>query len=194
MFKMLAGVDMVHVPYRGAGPALTDVLGGQAHLYFSPLTATIGHIRDGKLRVLAVTTTDRAATLPDVPAVGELVKGYDATQLYGIIAPKNTPAEIVGKLNKEVNAILADPKAKARLADLGGQLHGVDCARGHAPRAEAAPAHHLGVDPPSQMRRREVFLQRDHSHDPSSPGSAAWPALADRRSSQSSHPRRLRRP
>jgi tripartite-type tricarboxylate transporter receptor subunit TctC len=120
MFKMLAGVDMVHVPYRGAGPALTDVLGGQAHLYFSPLTATIGHIRDGKLRVLAVTTTDRATALPDVPAVGELVKGYDATQLYGIIAPKNTPAEIVERLNKEVNAILADPKSKARLADLGG--------------------------------------------------------------------------
>jgi tripartite-type tricarboxylate transporter receptor subunit TctC len=119
MFKMLAGVDMVHVPYRGAGPALTGVLGGQVQLYFSPLSATIGHIRDGRLRALAVTTAARADTLRDVPAVGELVPGYEASQLYGIAAPKTTPAEIVDRLNREINAILADPAAKARLADLG---------------------------------------------------------------------------
>ncbi|MBI3758522.1 MAG: hypothetical protein HY269_02055, partial [Deltaproteobacteria bacterium] len=119
MFKMLAGVDMVHVPYRGAGPALTGVLGGQAQLYFSPLSATIGYIRVGTLRVLAVTTEKRSEALPDIPAVRELVPGYEASQLYGVGAPKGTPAEIIDKLNKELNAILADPVAKARLADLG---------------------------------------------------------------------------
>ena len=119
MFKMLAGVDMVHVPYRGAGPALTGLLGAQAQLYFSPLSATIEYIRAGTLRVLAVTTARRSDALPDIPAVSELVPGYDASQLYGIGAPKNTPAEIVDKLNKAINAVLADPVAKARLADLG---------------------------------------------------------------------------
>jgi tripartite-type tricarboxylate transporter receptor subunit TctC len=119
MFKMLAGVDMVHVPYRGAGPALTGVLGAQAQVYFSPLSATIGYIRAGTLRVLAVTTANRSDTLADIPAIGELVPGYDASQLYGIAAPKDTPAEIVNQLNKEINGVLADPTAKARLADLG---------------------------------------------------------------------------
>jgi len=119
MFKMLAGVDMVHVPYRGAGPALVGVIGGQAQVYFSPVSATVGYIRGGQLRPLAVTTAKRSGALPDLPAIGELVAGYEASQLYGIIAPKNTPAEIVDKLNKEFNAVLADPKMKARLADLG---------------------------------------------------------------------------
>jgi tripartite-type tricarboxylate transporter receptor subunit TctC len=119
MFKMLAGVDMVHVPYRGAGPALTGVLGGQAQVYFSPLSATIGYIRADTLRVLGVTTEKRSDALPDIPAIRELVPGYDASQLYGVAAAKNTPAEIIGKLNQELNAILADPAAKARLADLG---------------------------------------------------------------------------
>jgi len=119
MFKMLAGVDMVHVPYRGAGPALAAVLGGQAQLYFSPLSATVGHVRQGQLRALAVTTEKRSAVLPDIPAVGELVPGYEASQLYGVGAPRNSPAEIIDKLNKEINVILADPAAKARLADLG---------------------------------------------------------------------------
>ncbi len=124
MFKMLAGVDMVHVPYRGAGPALTGVLGGQAQLYFSPLSATIGHIKDGTLRVLAVTTAARSDVLPDVPAVAELVPGYDASQLYGVAAPKSIPAEILDKLNREINTVLADPQAKARLADLGNTALG----------------------------------------------------------------------
>jgi tripartite-type tricarboxylate transporter receptor subunit TctC len=119
MFKMLAGVDMVHVPYRGAGPALVGVLGGQAQVYFSPLSATIGYVRGGQLRPLAVTTAERSRALPELPAIGELVKGYDAGQLYGIAVPAKTPADIVEKLNKEINAVLADPKTKARLADLG---------------------------------------------------------------------------
>ena len=119
MFKMLAGVDMVHVPYRGAGPALVGVLGGQAHVYFSPMSATVGYIRNDQLRALAVTTAKRSEGLPDLPAIGELVSGYEASQLYGIAVPKNTPADIIDKLNKEFNAVLADPKMKARLADLG---------------------------------------------------------------------------
>jgi tripartite-type tricarboxylate transporter receptor subunit TctC len=119
MFKMLAGVDMVHVPYRGAGPALIDVLSGQAQVYFSPLSATIGYIRAGTLRVLGVTTENRSSSLADIPAIRELVPGYDASQVYGVVAPKNTPPEIIDKLNKEVNAILADPAAIARFADLG---------------------------------------------------------------------------
>ena len=119
MFNMLAGVQMIHVPYRGAGPALTGVLGGQAQVYFSPLSATIGYVRQDQLRVLGVTTETRAAALADVPAIGELVPGYEASQLYGLAAPRSTPPEIIDKLNKEINAILADPSVKARLADLG---------------------------------------------------------------------------
>lgn len=119
MFKMLAGVDMVHVPYRGAGPALAGVLGGQAHLYFSPLSATIGHVRQGQLRALGVTTEKRSTILPDAPAIGEVVAGYEASQLYGVGAPRNTPAEVVERLNREINAILVDPAAAARLAELG---------------------------------------------------------------------------
>jgi len=119
MFKMLAGVDMVHVPYRGAGPALTGVLGAQAQVYFSPMSATIGYVRGGQLRALAVTTTKRSEALPELPAIIEQVPGYDAAQLYGIAAPKGMPRDVVEKLNKEINTVLADPKARARLADLG---------------------------------------------------------------------------
>lgn len=119
MFKMLAGVDMVHVPYRGAGPALAAVLGGQAHLYFSPLSATVGHVRQGQLRALGVTTDKRSPVLPDSPAIGELVAGYEASQLYGVGAPRNTPAEVIDRLNREINVILGDSAARARLADLG---------------------------------------------------------------------------
>jgi tripartite-type tricarboxylate transporter receptor subunit TctC len=119
MFKMLAGVDMVHVPYRGAGPALVGVLGAQAQVYFSPLSATIGYVRGGQLRALAVTTAKRAEVLPDIPAIGEQVLGYEASQLYGIAVAKNTPPTIIDKLNKEFNAVLADANSKAKLADLG---------------------------------------------------------------------------
>ena len=121
LFKMMAGVDMVHVPYRGGAPALTDLLGGQVQVMFSvTMSASIEHIRAGKLRALAVTTATRSEALPDIPTVGDFVPGYEASSWFGIGAPKNTPAEIVDKLNKEINAGLADPKIKARLADLGG--------------------------------------------------------------------------
>jgi tripartite-type tricarboxylate transporter receptor subunit TctC len=122
LFRMMAGVNLVHVPYRGTGPMLTDLIGGQVQVAFDPLPASIQHIRAGKLRALAVTTATRSDALPDVPTVGEFLPGYDASGWYGIGAPKGTPAEIIGKLNKEINAGLADPKIKARLADLGGTL------------------------------------------------------------------------
>ena len=120
LFKMMTGVDMVHVPYRGGGPALTDLLGGQVQVMFATTVASIEYIRAGKLRALAVTTATRSEALPDIPTVGEFVPGYEASAWYGVGAPKDTPAEIVDKLNKEINAGLADPKIKARLADLGG--------------------------------------------------------------------------
>ena len=122
LFKMMAGVDMVHVPYRGGGPALTDLLGGQVQVMFAVPASSIEHIRAGKLRALAVTTATRSEALPDIPTVGDFVPGYEASAWFGIGAPKNTPAEIVDKLNKEINAALADPKIKARLADLGGTV------------------------------------------------------------------------
>ena len=117
---MMAGVDMVHVPYRGIALALNDLLGGQVQVTFASMPSSIAYIRAGKLRALAVTTATRPETLPDVPTVGEFVPGYEASSWYGLGAPKATPAEIVDKLNTEVNTALADPKMKARLADLGG--------------------------------------------------------------------------
>jgi tripartite-type tricarboxylate transporter receptor subunit TctC len=120
LFKMMTGVKMVHVPYRGAAPALTDVIGGQVQLIFSAVTSTIEYIKADKVRALAVTSTTREDALPDVPAVAEFVPGYEASNWWGIAAPKNTPAAIVDTLNKEINAAFADPKVKARLADLGG--------------------------------------------------------------------------
>jgi tripartite-type tricarboxylate transporter receptor subunit TctC len=120
LFKEMAGVNLVHVPYRGGAPALTDLLGGQVQVYFGALASSIEYIKAGKLRALAVTTATRSEALPDIPTVGEFVPGYEASQWYGLGAPKNTPAEIVEKLNREINAALADPKIKARLADLGG--------------------------------------------------------------------------
>jgi tripartite-type tricarboxylate transporter receptor subunit TctC len=120
LFKMMAGVNMVHVPYRGEGPALTDTLGGQVQVMFGTMPATIEYIRAGKLRPLAVTSASRSEVLPDLPTVGEFVPGYEAIGWQGIGAPRNTPAEIIDTLNKEINAALADPNMKARLADLGG--------------------------------------------------------------------------
>jgi tripartite-type tricarboxylate transporter receptor subunit TctC len=122
LFKMMAGVDMVHVPYRGGGPALNDLLGGQVQVYFGTTVSSIGYIRAGRLRALAVTSATRSDVLPDIPTVGEFLPGYEASGWTGIGAPKTTPAEIVEKLNKEINAALADPKLKARLADLGGTV------------------------------------------------------------------------
>src|SRR5215510_790787 len=120
MFKMMAGVDMVHVPYRGGGPAFNDLLAGQVQVMFPTTVSSIGYIRAGRLRALAVTTATRSDVLPDIPTVGEFLPGYESSQWYGVGAPKNTPTEIIEMLNKEVNAALGDPKMKARLADLGG--------------------------------------------------------------------------
>ena len=111
---------MVHVPYRGGGPALNDLLGGQVQVYFPTTVSSIGYIKAGRLRALAVTTETRSDGLPDIPTVGEFLPGYEASQWYGVGVPKNTLAEIVDKLNEAINAGLADPKIKARLADLGG--------------------------------------------------------------------------
>lgn len=122
LFKMGAGIDMAHVPYRGAGPALNDMLGGHVQVMFVTTSASIGHIKAGKLRPLAVTTATRLEALPDIPSVSDFVPGYEATSLWGLGAPRSTPAEIIEKLNKEVNAALADPQMKARLADLGGTI------------------------------------------------------------------------
>jgi len=119
LFKIMAGIDMVHVFYRGAGPTLTDLLAGQVQVSFPTMPASIEHIRTGKLRALAVTTAKRSDALPDIPTVGEFLPGYEASNWYGVGIPKNTPAEIIDKLNKEINAGLADPKMKARLADFG---------------------------------------------------------------------------
>ena len=120
LFKMMAGVNMVHAPYRGAGPALTDLLGGQMQVYFSPMMASIEYIRAGKLRALAVASATRSEPLPDIPTVGEFLQGYEASTWNGVGAPKSTPVEIISKLNDEINAALANPKMKAQLADLGG--------------------------------------------------------------------------
>ena len=119
LFKIMTGVNMLHVPYRGGAPALIDLMGGQVQVMFSPLPESIATIKAGKVRALAVTSAQRSEALPDVPTVGEFVAGFEASTWQGIGAPKNTPAEIVNTLNKEINAALADPKIKARLANLG---------------------------------------------------------------------------
>ena len=120
LFKIMAGVNMQHVPYRGGGPALLDLIGGQVQVYFASMPETIEYIKAGKVRPLAVTTATRAEALPDMPTVGEFVPGYQSSVWYGVSAPRNTPAEIVDKLNTEINTALADPKIIAKLADLSG--------------------------------------------------------------------------
>jgi tripartite-type tricarboxylate transporter receptor subunit TctC len=137
LFNVMAGVNLVHVPYRGQGPALTDLLGGQVQVLFATTPGTTDYIKTGKLRALAVTTAARAEVLPDVPTVAEFVPGYEASQWYGLAAPRNTPPEIVDRLNKEINAALADPKMKARFADIGGEpLTGAPAAFGSLIAAE----------------------------------------------------------
>jgi tripartite-type tricarboxylate transporter receptor subunit TctC len=120
LLKMMAGVNMVHVPYRGGGPALTDLLGGQVQVVFIGFIAAIEYIRTGRLRALAVTSATRSNALPDIPSLSEFLPGYEADDWKGIGAPKNTPVEVIAKLNDGINAALTDPKMKARLADLGG--------------------------------------------------------------------------
>jgi len=119
LFKMMTGVNFIHVPYRGASQAITDLLGGQVQVLFEPLPASIQHIKSGKLRALAVTTAVRSEALPDLPAIGEFVPGYEASGWTGICMPRNTPIEVVQKLNKAINAGLSDPAMKARFSDLG---------------------------------------------------------------------------
>ncbi|HEV3373371.1 MAG TPA: tripartite tricarboxylate transporter substrate binding protein [Xanthobacteraceae bacterium] len=122
LFKAMAGVGILHVPYRGVAPAIADLLGGQVQVIFGTMPAVIALVKSGKLRALAVTTAARSDQLPDVPAIGEFVPGYEASQWYGIGAPKGTPAEAIGRLNRETNAVLADPKMQARLAELGASV------------------------------------------------------------------------
>jgi tripartite-type tricarboxylate transporter receptor subunit TctC len=122
LFNMMAGIKMTHVPYRGAGPAITDLLGGQVQVMFAAMPSAFEYVKAGRLRALAVTTATRSPALPDVPSVGEFVPGYEASSWYGIGAPRSTPAEIIDTLNKAMNAGLADPKLKSRLGDLGGTM------------------------------------------------------------------------
>jgi tripartite-type tricarboxylate transporter receptor subunit TctC len=120
LFMMMTGTELVHVPYRGAAPALADLLGGQVQVLFDNLPSSIGHIKGGRLRPLAVTTAKRSDTLPDVPTVAETVPGFEASVFYGLAVPKGTPRPIIDKLNKAINAALADPAMLAKLAELGG--------------------------------------------------------------------------
>ena len=120
LFKMMTGVNMVHVPYRGAGPAIADLVAGHAQVMFDNLPSSIGHIRSGSLRALALTTAMRSEALPGVPTIAEFVPGYEASAFFGVSAPKAIPPAIVKRLNDAINAVLADPKIKARIADLGG--------------------------------------------------------------------------
>ena len=120
LFKMMTGVDVVQVPYRGVAPALTDLLGGQMQVLFTSTGSSIEYINSGKLRALAVTTATRSELLPELPTIGDFVPGYEASQWYGVGAPRGTPAAVIDKLNKEINATLSDPKMKSRFADLGG--------------------------------------------------------------------------
>jgi len=122
LFKMMTGVNMVHVPYRGGGPALTDLLAGQVQVFFPPMVVPVGQIRAGKLRALAVTTATRSEALPDVPTVGEFVPGYEASVWFGLGVPKGTPAEVINRLNQETNAALTDIKIKVRMAESGGTV------------------------------------------------------------------------
>jgi tripartite-type tricarboxylate transporter receptor subunit TctC len=122
LFKMMAGVNMIHVPYRGEAPALAEMLGGQVQVIFGTMPGTIEYIRSGRLRPLAVTTATRSEVLPDIPTIGDFVPGYESAAWHGVGVPKHTPTEIIDKLNKEINAGLADPKLKARFADLGAAV------------------------------------------------------------------------
>ena len=121
LFSFMTGIKLVHLPYRGQGPALSDLLGGQVQIMFATTPGTTDYVRTGRLRGLAVTTASRAEVLPELPPIGDFVPGYEASQWYGVGAPRNTPAELVDKLNKEINAAFTDAKMKARFAEIGGE-------------------------------------------------------------------------
>ena len=163
LFKMMTGVNLVRVPYRGLAPALTDLIGGQVQVMFASTAPSIEHIKAGKLRALAVTTTTRSEVLPEVPTVAEFAPGYEASAWYGVGAPKGTPAEIIEKLNKEINAALADHKIKGRLADLGLRTTGRFGRRlrqahrrrnGEMGQGDPGRQHQGGV---SRVRSRQIF-------------------------------------
>jgi tripartite-type tricarboxylate transporter receptor subunit TctC len=122
LFKMMTGINLVHVPYRGSGPMLTDLLAGQVQTTIDPIHSSIEYVRSGRLRALAVTTSTRSDALPDLPTVDSFVAGYEASSFFGVGAPKNTPVEIVERLNRQINAVLADPRVKARFAEMGGMV------------------------------------------------------------------------
>jgi tripartite-type tricarboxylate transporter receptor subunit TctC len=122
LFKIMTGVDMVHVPYRGNAPAVTDLIAGQVQMMFADMLSSIEHVRAGKLRALAVTTAEHSTLLPDLPTLGEFLPGFEAGNWFGVAAPKDTPAEIVNRLNEEINAVLAEPLSQARLAELGAAV------------------------------------------------------------------------
>jgi tripartite-type tricarboxylate transporter receptor subunit TctC len=124
LFKMMAGIDMIHVPYRGGGQVMTDLIAGQVQVSFIAPVVSLEHIRTGKLRALAVTSATRLDVLPDIPTVGDFVPGYEASGWFGVGAPRNTPAEIVDNLNREINSALADPKMRAKLVEMGGMMLG----------------------------------------------------------------------
>jgi tripartite-type tricarboxylate transporter receptor subunit TctC len=121
-FKLMTGTDLIHVPYRGAAPAVVDLLSGQIQVAFTELATSLGHVKSGRLRALAVTTASRAEALPDVPALNEFISGFEASQWVGLVAPRDMPPTIIQKLNGEINAGLADPKIEARFASLGGTV------------------------------------------------------------------------
>jgi tripartite-type tricarboxylate transporter receptor subunit TctC len=122
LFNFMSGANLQHVPYRGDGPAMVDLIGGQVQVGFATMTASIGHIRAGRLRPLAVTTVQHSDALPDIPSVSEFIPGFEASSWFGVAAPKATPPEIIDTLNREINAGLADATVKSRLADMGGML------------------------------------------------------------------------
>ena len=139
LFKSMTGCDMVHVPYKGAGPALTDLIGGQVHVLFDNLPSSVGHIKGGRIRALAVTSEAREPSMPNLPTVGETVAGYEATAWFGIGMPRGTPRDIIEKVNGEINRALADPKMRERLAELGGRpIPGTPEAFGQTIAAETA--------------------------------------------------------
>ena len=122
LFKEMTGIDLLHVPYRGVAPAMTDLLGGQVHVLFDPIPSSVGYVRTGKLRALAVTTEQRSESLPDTPALAEFVPGYEASTWFGVGAPRETPADVIDKLNSAINAVVAEPAMNARLADIGASV------------------------------------------------------------------------
>ena len=173
LFKMMAGLNMVHVPYRGSAPMLTDLIGGQVQVTFDNMPSSIEHIRAGRLRALAVTTAVRSEALPDVPVVADFLPGYEASSWFGAGVPKGTPAEIIDKLNKEMNAALADPKIKERLVALGRHI-----ARGHARRFRQG--HRRGnreVGEGGQVLRRETGLRRRSTNTPPPLGGRVGPTV-----------------